>query len=473
MRDFDTEIWALIKPEYERLLTERPFSKEDAPSGVAMPSGTRFAEHMASKKELRNVTGNIAYTPPKSVSLAGEVITMEKAERAARFLFWDQGADCPRAPANWPPNCNVPIALLSPAVPDKGQYRRNGMDVVVVGFWWAFSQAIKRQKAEYTAANIDTTVGFSSLARHAIFDFTLFDSEEAITVHSFQLVENIEFMRDINGFVGTRKMLVVSAAFDMLKRKAGGTAPDNNKIAAYLRSSINWSDPKKTPSANTVRDLLSLKKHLLKNVKAMECIQIAEVLYGRDTLFDQYSKLIIICNKSKGATDLAYIMEGLVASMQRTTPAGECPDVPSNVELQAKNSDIHVWQLVRSCMARLFPEGKWNELASIVAAMQRPLEVNTVVDQLRGAPKSLQAAYRMCKDMINRSNPEFVALVHGLLSNTPTGSIDVEKHIFKTAFRDLWDEAGDGVVAPAGPTQIVACETGETRNEKKCSGEPD
>ena len=118
-------------------------------------------------------------TQPLQQSVPGDSVSMEKAAAIAKVHFWNQEANIPRAPAHWPRNYNIPVALRSPLWPDKGMFQRYGMDGIVIAFWWAFARAIEFKK--HNAAQGEAMLQqFRRLCRNAVFDFRVFETGEQV-----------------------------------------------------------------------------------------------------------------------------------------------------------------------------------------------------------------------------------------------------------------------------------------------------
>ncbi len=62
-------------------------------------------------KEARGAAGNLAWLDPLKTSVPGDVMTMELAEKIAKFKFRDAANSESHAPPVWPSNSNIPIAL--------------------------------------------------------------------------------------------------------------------------------------------------------------------------------------------------------------------------------------------------------------------------------------------------------------------------------------------------------------------------
>ncbi len=407
---WDHDLWATVSSKFHELLQQTPPKTEEELAGGGVPkSMTTVMKTLASKSEARGIIMNLTYTDPRVCSVPGDVMTMAKAEKAAKFYFWDSSSDAPRAPAMWPRGRNIPIAILGLVAPDKGQFRRYGLDHVVVAFWWAFGRALERLAADKTSENYNRAHAFELLCLNAVFDFKSFSSEEEIMKDTFQFIEDTEELREHSGFSGFRKLLLVQWAFDLLKKK-GGKTPLHQEIAQFLKSQLRWHDEKQAPSEVVVRDLLLLTRTILKSDRAMRAIQEAEVLWGRNTLFDEYSKLTAIVNKSRGAEDLAFIVESLVSTMKQTTPPGSNPDVVSRATLSGRHGDIAVAQLSRDVLSWLLkqkPES-WAKHNLLLDKFLSPAGFDelfpttpekSISNVLFAAPASLKAAVGLARDI--------------------------------------------------------------------------
>ena len=79
------------------------------------------------------------------------------------------------------------------------------------------------QNGGQTPEELDRMVkSFESLCLNALGDFRMFSSEELIQQASFQDIEDNEEQRAHNGFIGFRKIMLVSWAHGVLKKQHGG-----------------------------------------------------------------------------------------------------------------------------------------------------------------------------------------------------------------------------------------------------------
>ena len=122
-----------------------------------------------------------------------------------------------------------------------------------------------------------------------------------------------------------------------------GEKPTNDAIAKYLETHIKWADTKRMPSATTVGQILTIGAALAKSSRARTVLQLAETTFGRSTIFDEYSKLLLLVQRCPTTTDFEFVMEGLYTGMVRSNNG----DKVSKADLQAKFGDIAVWLFLR------------------------------------------------------------------------------------------------------------------------------
>ena len=191
------KVWTIVLPDFQELSSEAILKSHEGRTGVTFNSGV-----LSTQKEQRGVAANLTMTPPGAVSLEGDHVSMERAEKAGRYYFWDKEKDMAWAPKQWPRNCNIPIALFTPELPEKMKFRRTGSDYIVMAFWWAFSEARARCTKKTSVENQNAVFSFKQLCRNALFDYKVFASEEEIMLDTIQQLDAIEEQREQNGFTG-------------------------------------------------------------------------------------------------------------------------------------------------------------------------------------------------------------------------------------------------------------------------------
>ena len=446
------EVWSYVGPHRLKLMKNNAggLTSEQWKDSVKTVNVT-----LKGNKEARGVKFNLAHLNPHTASIPSDIVCLTKAERSGRYHFWDQVKNAPRAPTAWPRGQNLPISVLQPDL-CAASVRHYGLDSVLCGFWWAFAQSVK-------SGNKVCEAGFNKLCLECLVDVRIFATEDDIVQASFQLVEDSEEQREHNGFTGFRKMLVVSWAHGLLKkRQPKDKQVGNDEIAAYLRTTLRWHDEHQAPSANVVRDLMQIAKHCLKNSRVMQAIQEVEMIWGRKTLFDDYTKLTAMVNRSRGPDDLAFTAEYLAAKMKRTTPKGSLPDSPSRSALLSKAGDIGVSQLMRDTLVFIKKSGTpaWVGFTdhSLLQTLMTPTGFESLFPQANGgqtpeeaqghtaitekttsklaaAPNSLRLAVSLIGGVLRR--PEFARVANGVLTHPPASGVDFEK-MLESAFQEDW-----------------------------------
>ena len=156
-------------------------------------------------------------SPLKPLSVPNDHLSMTKIEKVAKYYFWDQQKDCPKATTLWPRGCNVPVVAMQGQVPEPGQYRRCGMDHVLWAFWWAYARAAQQHdaaaaKGEGVEAAKERLKGFELLSKEVLYDFRSMHKESDILAFTFQCVEGVEEHRETAGFTGFKKVALVQWA---------------------------------------------------------------------------------------------------------------------------------------------------------------------------------------------------------------------------------------------------------------------
>ena len=138
-RRWEEEVWNVVRPAYERL-RQLPAAGQTAERRDAYNKITQ--DQLKNSGESRHRLFNLSLLNPNQNSIPEDIMCPSKAERSARYYFWDQQRDIPQAPEAWPRSQNIPISVLQPDL-DAPSRRHYGQDSLLCGFWWAYAQAIK------------------------------------------------------------------------------------------------------------------------------------------------------------------------------------------------------------------------------------------------------------------------------------------------------------------------------------------
>ena len=121
-----------------------------------------------------------------------------------------------------------------------------------------------------------------------------------------------------------------------------GKKTDSASVAEYLKEKIKWSSQKRIPSKETVEHLLSIGQMLARSVRAQVAVERAKVRFGRQTLFDEPAKLLVLVQKSSNLVEFEFLVEGFFAFMARYP---ECQQ--SLAELRNKAGDLQTLLFTR------------------------------------------------------------------------------------------------------------------------------
>jgi len=373
-RAWESEIWVHVRPAYEAL---RNKSAAGQTAEKVNSYNKTIMENLKASGESRHRVFNLARLNPNRHSIPEDVVCMSKAEKSARYHFWDQSQNLPKAPVAWPQGKNIPVAVLQLGLDNVRHY---GQDALICGFWWAYAQAIRlSKKAGQTAAQEKESEArlkaFEQLSLNCLVDWKLFQSENDIETAAFQLIEDNEEQRENNGFTGFRKILLVSWAHTTIKKNLPKEKQiTHEEVSTWLCKHVRFHDPKQKPTANVVRDLMSLSRSLLKNQRVMTSIQECEMLWGRNTMFDEYSKLAALVHKSRSADDLGFMVEMIAFRMKASCGDTDLPENPSKASLQSKQGEASQAQLVRDALnfIRKGSPASWKDHEDLVKALFTP-----------------------------------------------------------------------------------------------------
>ena len=218
------------------------------------------------------------------------------------------------APRQWPRNMNIPVAipLNSKDFPQKGTWIRAGVDLMV----WALLRALALAKK--TKQSNEVINGFTALAKSAMFDFILVPPGDAEMVLRAQLREDNEELREWFGLDGAGLIKLVEDTVSVLQERAAADAKiEASAVRDYLVEKINWSSEKRIPSVETCNNLMQIVAMFAKVPLAGQISQLSKVMFGRDSLFGEHSKLYITLQKCPGHHEFSYVLHGTWCDMVR------------------------------------------------------------------------------------------------------------------------------------------------------------
>jgi len=408
---FYGQVWTHVEAKVKNMQKQNPAGKTAVQWGQVC---AKVKTELETVQESRNVPFNLAQlADPGQAAIPEDVLEIAKVVKSGKFYFWDQTANCPKAPKVWPRGRNVPIVAFSKEL--KGPFQHYGHCSVVAGFFWAYAQSLQN------AAWKDQVAGFENLCVNALADYKLVNSPAEVNILAFNAVEENEESRENDGFTGARKALLVTFGVKNVMKEKRGQKWNYQEVHIWLKANIKFHDEKAIPSANVCKDLHSLGTEFIKNKRAFAAYQEAETLWGRSTFFDEYSKLVIMCHKSRCAEDLAFMAEWLLAEMKTNFPPPLVPENPSQGKLRECGGPLSIAQAVRdalTCLLRKDVPPTWAPFGDLVARLAQPsrfLEMfppggqtpETTVKLFAACPSSLKQAANIMKGILDasKSNP--------------------------------------------------------------------
>ena len=239
-------IWPTIRKVFEEILEKRPATQDVA---AGRRYGSALFEFLKTRKEVRNVACNLAWTSPTANTALQKDISMESVERFALDMFVDvtaadrgagSAADATAAegegsesrakallaqvtkawqiPERAPRGYEIPIAVRgASAEMEKGEFERLGLDVAVNATWLAMKWAVEEK-------NEDAQQKLKGLMLDWPFDFFMFEGaaeemDEAIFKKVIILPAAVERLRDFCGLEATNMMRIIAEVRAILQNK--------------------------------------------------------------------------------------------------------------------------------------------------------------------------------------------------------------------------------------------------------------
>ena len=138
------------------------------------------------------------------------------------------------------------------------------------------------------------------------------------------------------GFTGFRKMLLVSWSIQCIKdTKPDKKEPSTDEICKFLNARIRFSDEAQKPSERVVKELQKLCSSYMTNPRCMAAYTRCEMIWGRNTTFDDYTKLSLLVQRAAGPHDLAFMTEWVALHHLQQETREACEPLSKN-EISSK-----------------------------------------------------------------------------------------------------------------------------------------
>ncbi|CAJ1360295.1 unnamed protein product [Effrenium voratum] len=444
-----SEIWAQASADVEKIKGKPAVSKAEGAIGACYQHETVLqALRNSSTKEARNFASNITWckiplSKSTDITMSATDVTVSALDKIVYHLWAEEGSFKLKTPLRWPKGANVTVALTSlQDQPVKGELNVVGGELLILAWYRMLALARVKGTAEH---DVDAILLFG---RNMPLDFQHLAPDDPAFLQAAALCESFEFLREHFGLdvwkymelvVSTRKYLRTLPAFGEVNEK---------KIADYLCEKVSFQGSRK-PTPTKVKDLLSIAEELSKAPKAKRAIQLLTAEYGRSTIFEDFTKVLALCQRCKSSAELEFVTEGLVVLSLRTNNA----DAPSKSQLLAKAGEIAVWCFIRKLgifflknyVVDCDTDAQRDLLARAKAIMSAPLQYhkefppNSLPEHglswISALPKPMSMLFNFWRKTVAG---QFNQGLKGILGSPPQGGVSPESFLAVESVKGEW-----------------------------------
>ena len=229
-------------------------------------------------------------------------------------------------PMSWPDKCTIPISVSDPGS-SPGRLRILCLDEMVLAFWKfaGYAQRLlsmaesELQKAANDEQKIILKTIVASrkavveaarrLQRNVPFALMYCQSEQARYVEALSLREDIETMREHIALTGWQRCIIVGSKRDELRTSLKRSVRAEEVSQAL--ASVRWSAGREI-GPEVAEKLLSLYDKCAGQQLIIDCISHAQQQLGKRSPFEEWSKLLIIVQKSVSTQDTLWVMKCMI-----------------------------------------------------------------------------------------------------------------------------------------------------------------
>ena len=431
------QVWAHAHEEFESIKTMKPMEKGEGAIGKHFAQKEVLEAIRASPaKEARNYTCNLCWVEVPLGDLEedlSEETTLGTLDNLVGKLWWDFKEERPRR-ANiytWPTNMNILVILSSTTdMPEKGSWRCSGLKIAILGYWRLIALAKQSTKVDKVDWNY-----LRLLARNVPVDFKFADAKTPVFLSAAKAMEHIELLRDHFGMDCGRLVALVEKTLRHLKGMPTKKEVTHGDVVAYLRDNINWSDGKRVPDEAKVKQLIAIGAALRQAPAAKRAMLWATSVFGRNTIFEEYGKVLLLTQRCKTPADLTFVVEGIVAKMMRTNNE----DKPSLREMGAKAgviASLDFCHRLSTWLLNKFPiQASSNEQLALlnratevmksplVWNQEFPVETTGDLSWVGRLPTPMSAILNFFRGVLSESKNE---MIKGMLGSPPQTGVTAE-----------------------------------------------
>ena len=174
-----------------------------------------------------------------------------------------------------------------------------------------------------------------NLQRNVVFSFMHCPDEKTRYSEALSLREDIEILREFIGLTGWQRVVIVGSKRDEM-RSAFKRAIKPEEVSESLKT-VRWG-PGREVSPDVAEKLLALYDKFSGSQFIIDIIIQGQRLLGRNSPFDEYSKLSIVAGRAGSITDIVWVMANMIEDQR----SGKV-DSFAKADLQKKHGPISVY----------------------------------------------------------------------------------------------------------------------------------
>ena len=276
-------------------------------------------------------------------------IELGKAAGLDAQSFWGQRQV--HFPISWPDKCIIPISVPDPSAITPGRLRILCMDEMVLAFWkfvgyaqHLLTMAENEEKKEKTTQNAEKVASRKAvveaarrLQRNVPFTLMYCENEQARYVEALSLREDVESLREHIALTGWQRCVIAGSKRDELRTSLKRNVRAEEVAQALAR--VRWSAGREMGS-EVAEKLIVVYDKCAGQQSIVGCISEGQQRLGKRSPFDEWTKLLIIVQRTVSVEDTVWVMQCMIHD-QATAKT----DSFSKAELLKKHGPVMVYLL--------------------------------------------------------------------------------------------------------------------------------
>ena len=428
---------------------------------------TTYKAQMNFCGSCHSVPGHLCCMNASQLDWSGLSESEASCKNVGKKFFYNKN-DKPVAPLRWPQKYAFPIWTTDKEkFPAKGEPQVRLMFSSLIRAFWVAVLDLKteKEKVEKSGGTADAEWhdrmhDFRRLASTPLFTYVfLATAQDALSYHLSECA-GIEDMREEFGLTGFKRILVTMEMSKVMRQDdPSNQSPTPQKLHEYMVSNMNWGD-KGPPSLDMVKHFLEMGKRFKENVLAYAAVEEAQSTYGRNTLFDEWSKVRIVTQRATLNKDLCWVCEYFLVLYHAQASLGDKSKVEnhSTGDLKAKSGELSVClitrKLVEHVINKVVPAG-WgasferykSPKQNFVASNDKENGGGMTPDQFTAVEADDTKAawshgmFLKCHDFLaSLLNRSFKSSIAGALASPPPAGVTPEYLLNTNLMKAKWDE---------------------------------